>query len=451
MSNSKSHAQNTPATAKAVRAAFLNKPVEPIERNAARFLLWAVFQRFVSRKKEIAKNKKDNQFTAALCDDVAQFCSELSSNNDVLTEAEATRLKKQKSVSKEDILKAIKSLDRITYLPKYGYYDELRNDIYCYTGYTTGVVPIKFPRIQLEALCIYAVEKSYDEFIVEKHRLYIGDGRIQFINANLSEHFGEFVCDMLTAIEKFNHGNSHSLIKNVLEILSEETHTIIDALSKSKIVRPPEKYLNTLYGFMDKATAGFGVNIKEFNQVWEGEIGKKILAINKQQPKGRKTFEGKEILPFRYRRIFLMDADNVAKIFKPATDKNKAELETLKIQLDSDVLVYCIFRDDWKTSAGENHYQFDYAVLKVDNCPMLMGTKFAKTNNEELEKGEFYTDTKKAKSHFENTLGKLLATENTKVYQPSWNPKNRKIEFNSPLDQWQKIELIDKLKEATSC
>ncbi len=451
MPNFKSSTQNTPATTAAVRASFLNNPIKDIERNAAQFLLWSVFQKFISRKDSIAKNKKDNQLTKTLCTDVALVCFELASTFTSLTAAEANRLQSQKCFSKEDILKAIRSVNRNVYEPKHGYYDDLRNDIYGYSAYTTGQIHTDFPRIQLEALCIYAFEKSYDEFIVEKHRLYKGDGKIQFIKANLSEHFGGFICELLTAIENFNHGDSPSVIKNVLEILSEETDTIISALNESKIVRPPDKYLNTLHYFMDKATAGFGVNIKEFNEVWKEDIGKKILAINKQQIQGRTTSEGKKISHFPYRRIFLMDADNITKIFEQTTDENTAELEALKIQLDHDVLVYCIFRDDWKTSAGKNHYQFDYAILKVDNCPMLIGTKFDKTNHAGLENGIFFTDTQKAKIHFNNTLGRLLEIKDTKVYKPSWNSKSKNIDFKEPIKEWEKIALINDLKAAAEC
>lgn len=451
MTEIKSNTRSTAATLKAVRAPFLAKPIQEIDRNATRYLLWALFQKFITRHTENHfAGKKDSQLAVTLCSDIAAFCEQLAAPFQPLSEAEAKKLMNKEVLSKEDVLRAFKSIKKRAYEPKATYYNDLRNDIYSYAAYTTGNITVEIPRLQLEAMCLYATEHTFDEFKHEKHRMYIGGGSIQFIKTKLSEHFGDFLCKMLTAIESFNHSDSPNLIKIVLELLSEETETIIDALNKSKIYRPKNEYLNTLYRLMEKASAGFGVNIFEFNEIWKTEIGEKILKINQEQIKGRITNDGQIIEPFPYRRIFLMYSENVNEFLSTSSkDTVIAEKDAIKRQLQYSVLVYCIFKDDWKLINSADHSLFDYAILKVDNCPMLMGTKFGQDKNE-IEKGIFYTDTNKAISHYEDTLGKLLTNPTLKVYQPFFKNGKSKIEFKL-LEEWEKVSLIKELKAAATC
>jgi hypothetical protein len=426
------------------KAPLRNRPVRSIERNALRHLLWCVLKKLMQRKGDDVANQKDSKLTPQLLSDVTAYCKETCKK----IKPDVKNLKDKESFSREDILCAMEAIGSTDYTIPATTYNELRTAIYRLPLLTNGHVQIEIPRLQLEALCLYAFDKSYDEFIKLNHRLYEAEGNIQFIKANLSPYFGDFICKMVSAIESFNHSNSPNLINIVLELLSQETDRITDALSKSMFYKPSTEYLDTLLQLMERASAGFGVNLSEFYPYWKKDIGKKILAVNKQQQsEGRKTSDNKRMDAFRYRRVFLMDASDPDAI-KTGSKENAVELDALQLQLENKVKVYCIFQKDWKTIPDRK--LFDYAILKVDGCPMLMTTEFFDTDKGGIEHGVFYTDTKKAIKHFESTLKSLLSSEATKIYEPVENPKRGGLSFRQ-LEEWEKIELINDLKAAASC
>ncbi len=209
-------------------------------------------------------------------------------------------------------------------------------------------------------------------------------------------------------------------------IFTKKIQHEIKNLSEGKITLPHEEYLNVLIDLMIACESGFGTNINEFNENWEHEKGKAILAINKKQKEGFLEGEAKTKKEFEYIRIFFVVGEN-----QQLTDDDK---KLIKRHLESFVKVFVVFDLAWKHlfHDTDEHKNLDFAVLRIDGCPTLMTSKFAEKETE----GVFFTDPNEPQKHFETFLGKILIESNCPyIFIAQLNKNNGEIDLG-PLDEW---------------
>jgi hypothetical protein len=348
---------------------------------------------------------------------------------------------------RSDIIAAINQ-DALLFQVEVSALNKFRNKGYIdYAGKITSKENVRFlARPQLEALCLYGYDKSYDDLIAKLPRIYSSKEHIELIKVKVPKNYDNFLCTLLSSLEKFNHGNSPVLMNRVMEMLIRETRKTTEALNESAFYRDVEAYIEELSILIKECNAGFGVNVTDFNSVWGGTIGLQILETNKiQYNGGLQNADGTWMIKsLLYRRIFLMTAETQEEATASEDQTIIEELNTIKKQLEHKVEVFCIFKNEWKNVT--NHNKFDFAVLKIDECPMLMGTIFDEsTMDVKLKKGVFFTDTKKAKEHYDMTLGVLLSKEDIKVYNPELN--NGVVDFKNSMSASKLKELKEKLNE----
>lgn len=419
---------------------FRGMPTPLTDRFQLSLIVQGIERKYIERKRKTQPFKIERR---DVLDDIQEYFEaqvlEISDTQNV------SSYQNKVNFTKNEIINAYKLLKINPEIPDTPHYVNL--DISAYNALIADAkmistrkkqkVQTRCRRIYTEFFCVYAFDKSYIEFVSDAPRMYEENGQIKLIQSNLHIGFCDFLNSLLSAIENFNHGNSPTLIKVLLDLLSRDTKTIVDALNNGGFYREASEYLYELYRLMDKASSGFGVNINEFNKIWDCQIGIDILNLNKEQKVGRKNSDGVDIKAFSYKRIFLMTALDIDDLVNTSEEQ-----ATIIKQLDSWVDVYCIFQEDWKCCG--NHNDFDYAVLKVDNCSVLMSTIFDKSDSA-IKNGFFITDAEKVTNYYSETLGLLLEFKGLKIYKPILN-KKKKLIFGNCLDNSDVNELNEKLK-----
>jgi hypothetical protein len=272
-------------------------------------------------------------------------------------------------------------------------------------------IAIELARWQLEALCLYAYEKTYDELRKTKHRFYVSDNRIHYIRTPLRDVFIPTLQSIFESLELADSKcRSIKLMRRACKMFNRETESLCKAFSDGHYFVPEEDYLGELMSLMEDCDAGFGISIPEFNPIWNLPGGENILQMNLKQSEGLidKNKTSKNSSPWI--RIFFLEGIESSNP-KLSTD----EENIIKKQLKHGVKVYIVFKQAWEHLKTKELQGLDFAISRIDNCPTLMGTQFEHSKT----KGVFYTNETKPEEYYNLTLDKILIEGNCQyIFEP---------------------------------
>jgi len=298
-----------------------------------------------------------------------------------------------------------------------------------------GDVQVNITWVQLHVLHLYAYGRPYSNQIAHGDNFYLRDKQIYLIETHLKDVFMEPLSKIFQALrEASENGGSQRLLKMASELFAKKIDKVCEELAKLVYTVEGNLHLATLMNFMEICSGGFGVNIPRFEKHWDDEDGNGILEINKKQKEGSiATGDGKFRDSFQYIRIFFVEgADN--------QNPRLTEEETKMIlkQLEHKVKIILVFPGAW---SGIDISKLDFAVLRIDECPALIGTTFLGDATEAV----FHLDDTKAEKHFNQYLKDILVTENSPyIYEAV--VQNDVIVLN-PLGEWGIIGLSGELSK----
>jgi len=366
-------------------------------------IVWGVHAKFYQRNATPSRNgdrvhKETNAY--AMLTDVGQFIETAIANippQDLQIHVKDTADPK----SKADVFKFCA---KKWSLPERTAFDEFRGLFGHLHHGPDERVRVSVTRQHLEMYCLYAFDKTFKQLEESPEQYYFWGEEIRFIQTNLTKIFEDSLRGFIKSVEEANCNCSSSQLKaRASKMITRETQGICDALSKGYYFVKAQHYFDELTSLMNDSQLGFGVNIPAWNKHWTTAEGKKILAINKQQHEGFLAGGA-----FDYIRIFFVMGDDKGLL-------SEEELEIITDQLEHGVVVYVIVKEGW-IKIKDNLEDFDYAVLRVDNCPMLLLTKFDESGTE----GIFFIHEDRAKDQYSQSLASLLVPENAcNIFKPT--------------------------------
>jgi hypothetical protein len=275
-------------------------------------------------------------------------------------------------------------------------------------------IPIKkFPIIQLEALCLYGWDKTYHQLLISDE-FYLREDKIRFIPIDLRSVFEKSLRNILSSFKTADSkGGSKKIMKRACEMFTKETERLCNDFSLGRY--PAKEFLKELKLLMEICDKGFGISIPKFNSHWKEKEGEDILKMNKRQAEGITDEEGVN-RKSNWIRIFLVEGQKTNP-FKLTQEEEKM----IKKQLDYNVHVFIIFKGAWKDIPQTQLDLCDFAIIRIDDCPTLMGTHFEGSEAE----GFFYTDESMPESYYSKHMSKILEDHNCKyIFEPELSRGN---------------------------
>lgn len=278
------------------------------------------------------------------------------------------------------------------------------------------IVSVNLPCIQLEAICLYGWDKSYEQLLQEREDIfYIQNGLIRLIEINLDVRYVEPLKAVIQGFKTSKEIIGPPIFKDLItDILVRKIGAEISTFKDGKITLPINEYLETLIDVIGKCDCGFGSNIDEFTELFTTPNGKKILEINKNQGMPIIINEKETPNPNKYRRLFFVKSgmsDSEGNLVLKSEDH-----DAIKLQLENNVEVLVIFENALEINGSENdRKKLDFAILKLEGFPVILTSKF---EGEESE-GVIFIDASKPEEHFKNYLEKILAIDKLEfIFEP---------------------------------
>jgi hypothetical protein len=298
-----------------------------------------------------------------------------------------------------------------------------------------GKVNVGITKAQLLALHLYLYERPFSDDIEVDDYFYLRGSQLYLIETRLKDVFIEPLQRVFQALRKVDeNGGSKQLLGMAAELFINKTAKVCEELSQSIYNVEEQLHLPTLKRLMQLCSAGFGVNIPEFEEHWDRDAGNEILEINKKQKLGEiEIASGVFRDSFEYIRIFFVKGDGG--MVPQLTEK---EEKMILKQLDHKVKIILVFPGAWP---GTDIRKLDFAVLRIDDCPALIGTTFSPDGTQAV----FYLDHTKAEVYFNQYMKDILTRKNEAyIYWP--DEKDYKITLRQ-FDSWSIKGLSDALAE----
>jgi len=298
-----------------------------------------------------------------------------------------------------------------------------------------GKVGVGITKAQLLALHLYTYGRPYSDDLETDDFFYLRGSQLYLIETRLKDVFIEPLQRVFQALRKVDqNGGSKQLLRMAADLFIDKTAQVCEELSQSIYNVEEQLHLPTLKKLMKFCSAGFGVNIPEFEEHWDRTAGNEILEINRMQKLGQiEIAPGEYREPFDYIRIFFVKGDGG--MVSHLTDR---EEKMILKQLDHKVKIILVFPGAWP---GSDIRKLDFAVLRIDDCPALIGTTFSPDGTQAV----FYLDHTKAERCFNDYLKDILTQKNEAyIYWP--DEKDSKITLRQ-FDSWSIKGLSETLGE----
>lgn len=305
-----------------------------------------------------------------------------------------------------------------------------------FTCYQESIKTGNIPDIQLDTMCLYGWKMTFKQLKNATNIFYTRAGNIRLIPTDLDSIFKPPVISILEMLHAANDLPGATILREkALEMFARELQSIGRDFMNGIYRVEASEYLNELKLLMQKCQCGFGINVPKFDKFWFSPEGKEILLINKKQGEERLL----EPVQEKYIRILFINGDK-----NSHNSLSEEENELIQIQLKHNVDVYVIFIDQLENS--DVLEKLDFAVLKVDESPALMGTNF---EGEDDTSGIFYIAEKVASEYCEKYLTPILKSK-IDIYRPDYTEGKVHLSKDSPIIRMTLKGLMNSLSDIYS-
>jgi len=348
----------------------------------------------LSEKLKIAELERTKFIGKIITDDLAKKKKELEGNIESFKET----IKNLKIYKKKDKSLLVSQL-----------YKNLLENALIPSNFDGNSKSTKLSKLDLDVMCIYAFDLTFDNFISQESSILISEGKINLIHTDISENFFDVVSNIIKTFElATKNGGSKSLIETHLKIFNEKTKEILSEISSGTIKKERDDYLKDLLDFITKCSYGLGVNIPDFDENFQSAVGKKILAVNKKQSEGKYL----HFKAAQYARILFLKSNNPKKI-------SVLDQKFLLSQSKHGVDIYIILTRDVNDYISKNEAvidiaDLDFALLRVNDAPIVADSFINHSTENPI--GTFYHTKNKARQYYDMYLKNLLDSPSIKKY-----------------------------------
>ena len=144
---------------------------------------------------------------------------------------------------------------------------------------------IEFLKTFVDIMCFYGQGCSFEDFRRSIKPIPMAlDNKLKFISTEMDLEYTKPVLDLISLLNKKNSTTSSVLNQKVNNIISEKILNVISHnIEHGFHYLRSEEYPIFLKDMIKDSDYGFGINVPQYDEFWESETGKEILAINKSQ------------------------------------------------------------------------------------------------------------------------------------------------------------------------